>query len=626
MLRRTFIFLLVLFSIFYTAVPSFSMTKEERNFLLLYFKPDELKVISATRSLKSISRIAENVEVVTADDIKLMNAHSVAEALQHVIGVEIQPIGGPRAFAYADIQSSQYQHVAVFMDGVPLNLFSDNIADIAAIPVQQIARIEVIKGPASSVWGSSIGGVINIITKAGDAHKKGGTLYGSAGGRTFLDLRAELYGKKDKTGYYFFAGRQQADGFNGLPANSGYAFNDYYLKLSQDLSDKADAVLTVFYNRGARGEGNPGMDFLDNKVVENFFTTLSVNAELSRSVRLEVSSRYEFRDWKYHSITPSSGDIYDYHARDYAYGFSSKVIWSLEDQNIVLGTDYDKGSVRITDTYSEPSRDRVRRWAVYANDTISLGRFSVTPGLRFDNDRLIGDFVSPSLGVTYDLFEKTLLRAYIGRGFNSPPVPWEGDNVAYGYKGNPDLKPEKVWSYQLGIETGVLKYLWLKADLFRHDVTDAVVYVDIDDPPFTYTSVNRDKQRRQGVEVQFKTVPFYDITVSGGATYTKTKNPTTGETIRDYPTTTYDFGIKYDDNRCWKALLSGNYIWWNSSGGGNYNAMIVDANVMRKIYRQDKRSAELFLSVHNIFDGVQYPGIYYRNPGRWIEAGTRFEF
>lgn len=604
-----------------------AVSEAEKTFLSMYFTDEELVVVSATRSLKSITRIAENVEVVTKEDIELMNAHSVADALQGVVGVQLRIDGGPRAFAFTLIQSSQYQHVAVFMDGIPLNMFTENLADVAAIPVQHVEKIEVIKGPASSAWGSSLGGVVNIITKSGTAQKSGGTLYGSFGEQTFFDVRADLYGKKDKTGYYFFAGRQQADGFRGLPIHSGMAFNDYYLKITHDLSPAADIVLTTFYNRGRRGEGNPDFDFIDDKNVENLFASLTVNAAVGTGAKLQVSAHSALRDWKYREVIPSSGDVYDYHSRDNAHGLSAKLTWALKDHAVVVGSDYDNGVVRVEDTYRDPSRDRVNKWAVYANDSVTLGKLSVTPGVRFDNDRLVGDFISPSLGITYDAFDKTLLRAYVARGFNSPPAPWGTDTVAYGYKGNPGLRPERVWSYQLGMETGILNHIWLKAAAFRHDISDAIVEESIDgDPVYTFTLTNKDRQRRQGVEVQFKTVPFRHVTFSGGAAYIHVKNLTNHETVRDTPKYTYDFSLKYDNEKSWKALVRGRYIWWDSTRPVSYNAVIVDANLIRRLYKKDSSECEVFVAAHNIFDGNQQVSIYYKIPDRWLEAGLRFKF
>ena len=95
--------------------PAFAMSEEERSFLLMYFKEDEIEVISATRSLKSVSRVAENIEVVTKDDIELMNAHTVAEVLYFVTGIEVTAFVGPGAQGTAGIYGSDYNRVAVLL-------------------------------------------------------------------------------------------------------------------------------------------------------------------------------------------------------------------------------------------------------------------------------------------------------------------------------------------------------------------------------------------------------------------------------------------------------------------------------------------------------------------------------
>jgi vitamin B12 transporter len=86
----------------------------------MYFDEDELYVVSTTRSLKSIERVAENVEVVTKEDIELMNAHTVAEALYNVVGLNISAFVGPGNQGNINIQGSGAMRVALFIDGVPM--------------------------------------------------------------------------------------------------------------------------------------------------------------------------------------------------------------------------------------------------------------------------------------------------------------------------------------------------------------------------------------------------------------------------------------------------------------------------------------------------------------------------
>jgi len=118
------------------------MSEEERKFLLMYFDEDELFVVSTTRSLKSITRIAENVEFVTAADIELMNAHTLADVLNTVNGVVVM-FGGasPGSIAGASIQGSTIEHVVVMIDGISISPVSD-WADLPVIPAQIIEKVE----------------------------------------------------------------------------------------------------------------------------------------------------------------------------------------------------------------------------------------------------------------------------------------------------------------------------------------------------------------------------------------------------------------------------------------------------------------------------------------------------
>ncbi len=79
------------------------------------------------------------------------------------------------------------------------------------------------------------------------------------------------------------------------------------------------------------------------------------------------------------------------------------------------------------------------------------------------------------MGITYEISDNTLLRAFVARGFSIPILSASVDNEISLFKGNPELKAEKVWSYQFGVETGVLKYFWLKISAFRHDISDVIV-------------------------------------------------------------------------------------------------------------------------------------------------------
>lgn len=617
-LKKITAFLLVLLSILSLTSSASAMTEQtnrelmkmseqERKFLLMYFDEEDLFLVSTTRSLKSIDRIAENVEVISAEDIELMGAHNLADALKNVLGVQTERQTGLSGLVMPHIQGSSYKHVAVFIDGIPYNNLSDNVADLGGMPVQHIEKIEIIKGPASSAWGSSLGGVINIITKSPGAQDKiNGTLSASYGERNTGDYRAEIYGKKDRFGYYLYAGEVQS---NGIVKGFDVYGNHLFTKFSYDPVSATKLLFATEYSKVNRGDGldgsdkySTGLEYLNSSLVLNSALTADINLNL-----LLWASNYN-SDYYYNDETYM--DFYDSR-----YGASAKLTGRLGSHNMVFGTDYDEG--KLESALIIGGSHRLKKWAVYANDTIILDRLSITPGIRYDSIDTSGDMVSPSLGITYKLSGDILLRAYVARGFNAPPLMYTFGDVP---EVNPDLKPEKVWSYQIGVETLALKYLWLKLSAFRHDITDGIIR--------EAKYENKEEVRRQGVEIELKTVPVYNTVLFGGFSLINTEELSEDVEVKGFPTYTCDIGLKYNDNKSFRALLTGHYIWWNQEAGDNarYSSMIFDLNMIKTLMKRKESVLEVFLTGHNIFNGAQYTVDYLPNAGRWIEGGIRYKF
>jgi vitamin B12 transporter len=608
------------FHMFFLSSTVYAQIEEEKKFLLMYFKEEELEVISATRSLQSITRVAENVSVVTAEDIELMNAHTLTDVLNTITGVQVDIRGGLGNLTSPSIQGSFYNHVVVFIDGISITSPSENSTITGEFPVQFIEKIEIIKGPASSTWGSSLGGVVNVITKSpGKEEKIKGTLYASYGEDNTGDFRAEVYGRKNNFGYYLYAGRLQADGLPGLRDNMDFSGNNIYAKLSYDISKNTTALFTVLYNKNKRGDGNfPEYDFSDSDKTSNFLTSLSLNTSLNDNLDLSFSLRRTKLDYDFESETLSTGDIFKIRVYDDTYGASIKLTYKYKKHNIVVGSDYDNDTAEYTS-----NEKRLRKFAVFANDTIILDRFSVIPGIRYDDVNITGGFVSPSLGITYKISDNTILRVFVARGFSIPILSAAITNENFSYIGNSDLDVEKVWSYQLGVETSALKYLWLKISAFRHDISDVIVDKIISEEPLLWTKINKDDQRRQGIEIEIKTVPFYNTTFSAGTTFIEISGSSTDLTMPKY---TYDLGLEYNDKKSLRAVLKGHYIWWINTFDGDYNSFVFDLNVIKSIYKKEDHTLEAFLTAHNIFNSSQYAIGDYKNPKRWIEGGLRYKF
>jgi vitamin B12 transporter len=611
-------------------LPAFALaeqSEEEKNFLLMYFKEEELQVVSSTRSIKSISKVAENLTVVTAADIERMNAHTLADVLNTVNGVQVwfSPTS-PGNLAQAMIEGSSLGHVTVLIDGVPQQNLGSNFTDLGIIPVQNIERVEIIKGPASSTWGSSLGGVINVITKNPFENGLHGNTSISYGTRNTEDYRAEIGGRLGDVGLFFSAGGIHSD---GLRFGSEVRNNNLYSKLTYALLPSTDITATGMYLKSGRGRGDFREAFsgdIETDRTEQYFGTVAVNSKLANNIILDVSGYAQRQRVRITDDYPDFG-IFSLVSDDRRYGGSAKLVLKLENNTVVLGSDYDRGTEK-NDSLID-GRQTLTKWAVFANDTVTLGSFAITPGIRYEATNHDGDFISPSIGATYELTKKTILRAAIARGFNIPAL---GDN--FGPNANPELKVEKVMSYQVGAESGELKYVWLKGSLFRHDLNDVLILIDTDGDGLGDKTVNGGKERRQGFEVEMKTIPAYNTTFSAGTTYIFAKDLQTNQIITMVPKYTYDMAVTYDDNKSLKAQLKGRYIWWNAGANINgypmseskYSNFLVDLSVAKTIYKYKDQRLEAFVVGHNLLNANQYMIGWYRNASRWGEIGFRYKF
>jgi vitamin B12 transporter len=547
--------------------PALAQIEDEMKILQMYFKEDDL-VVTSTRTPKSISQVAANISIITSEDIEEMNYHTLAEVLNNIPGMQVD-LRTPWA-ATVFIQGNKKEYSTVKIDGVTVNSLASNVADFGIIPVQNIEKIEIIKGPASSVWGSSLGGIINIITKpAGESTKTGGTLSVSYGEHITGDSRVEVSGGTNNFGYYLYAGNINSSGFE---PNTGFNENNLYTSLKWDITKSAVILHTFGYNKGLRGFGEfalplpPPFDLSlsCNNEFEHLFSTLSLNYSITHAADLSISLRTSQRDYKYSSMLETGGEYKKIISEGNETGGSIKFSWANKIHNLVIGADYDNrkpDSYSVETNYSliSPFPDAIatidktlENWAIYTNDTITIDRLSLTPGIRYDHTNVGGDFLSPGLGITYKLFEKTILRVYTARGFNTPSLE---NSYGRGFRNtsNPDLEVEKVWSYQAGVETNASNYLWLKTSFFRHDIKDAI------DKDESFKWTNQDKQTRQGVEIEIKTVPVYNTSLFAGFAYVDTDNHTTGEQITGYAQYTWDTSIKNPSGQHLRGIMSGGY-------------------------------------------------------------------
>ena len=615
---------------------------EEMQTLRMFYREEDL-VVSPTRHPKPITQVAENISVITAEEIEAMNAHTVAEVLNRVAGVYVNFNQDFGASSLIFIQASEARHVLVLVDSVPWNFLSEGSAETNSIPVGIIDRIEVIKGPASSAWGSSLGGVINVITKpVGNTSRPAGKVRASFGKDNTQDLRAELSGNVGLLGYFLFAGYQNSD---GLRDSREFENPSFYSKLNLPVYNKADLGISIGYSSPEVKLGDfPSQDISSTGHNRNLFTTASLDATFSEELSVDTALYYfqqkvvQKNNALGLGLNGPSGDLFLKTTFDeQTFGGNSKLIWKTGRHTVVLGGEYVHGKLdqsldagSVLQSFGVPatsdSNPDIDRWAIFANDTIVINRLAITPGIRYDYNDITGSFISPSLGVTYHVGENSILRASVARGFNVPPLSFTSSSGLF-LDPNPDLEPEEVWSYQAGAETASIPYLWLKATVFYHDLDDRLEreFLGGGPPRFNDIFTNSGRIKRQGIEIELLTAPVYNFSFRGNFAYTDlSPSNDTGSDM----TWAYNLGLQYDDKKSLTAQLFGHYIWWDVDPifEASHNDIIWDFNLNYKIKTTGKVIVDLFFTGHNLLNGDQYFQGDNKNPRRWAEAGIQFTF
>ncbi len=618
----------------------FGQSEEEMRALRLFYDENEL-VVSATRHPKPVSQVAENITVISSDDIEAMNAHTVADVLNRIPGLFLsynQDFGGN---ALINLQGSEPRHTLVLVDNIPWNSINERSAETINIPVGIIDRIEIIKGPASSAWGSSLGGVINIITRpVGDTKKPKGSIQASDGKKNSQDYRADLSGKIGKARYYLYAGTLNSDGL----VQSRFSDDEsLYSKIEIPFSADINTGLSLGYSDTSTGFGDyPDSDINVKASIRSFFASPYFTARVAKGLDINFSAYYLRQDFGQKSnslglgITGEPGDLYfGNEVKEESWGAKWQAVWKRDISTLVLGMDFEKGEYdqyinagELLQSFGAPPVSMVSpgntKWAVYANDTLIWGKWSVIPGIRYDHESITGSFVSPSLGITYVTEKNTILRGTIARGFSFPALASTSGGGLF-LSPNPSLKSEEVWSYQAGVESA-FSYFWIKANVFFHNMRNATTRepYGAGPPTFNDLNINNGKVRRRGFEAEAETLKVYNVSFKAGVSYVDIDPPNTSGASEIY---SYLIGVKYDGNFL-SAQLFGYYNWYDlkNISGASYDDFIWDLNINKEILLDQHSAIKLFVTAHNLFNGSQYTYSENINPRRWLEAGIKLRF
>ncbi len=598
---------------------SASLYAKERGELSLFFDDAEMVEVG-NRYPKPLSQVAEQVTVYTAEDIERSHVHTIGQFLAEVPGLFIEFVS-PDIGQVANINSlgSRNYHTLVLVDGVRQNIGANGTPLINGLAPSIVKKIEIIKGPASSAWGSSLGGVINIITKeTGDTTSPTGMVTVSGGEGPYHGVNGDVRGKFAKLGYYFNFDHIDSDGLwrNRYTRKEAF-YGKFKLALAHDI--KLGLTYSDSFPRYKSMEwpANNRQEHIRNR---NRFGSLSLDAPFAQSFHLHVDLNRFVSDFtrEQHDLG-TNANLWNEEWDGTATDGSVRISWAGKKHSAVLGAETRRSTLDyIVDVWPGPSRTLYPtaledQHSVYTNAALNFGDLTLTPSIRYDINSNSSEIVSPSLGAVYRLNMYTNVRATVARGFSAPYL-----FLLYSpYGGNRSLAKEVILSYQAGIETNYFEYLHITATIFHHRVEDAW---DVSN------YANNGRIRRVGGEFYIETLPWHKLTFKASFAVTSED----GKGYNNEKTYGSSLGLLFDDPKLCRVKLNGRYVKWNkfiiSDTPGTYDDFVWDIVVDKEIMARENYRAEVFMSVHNIFNASQAWDVDYDIPQRWVEGGLTVHF
>jgi|GEM_PF-1282835 len=581
-------------------------------------------VVTSKRAPIGSSESSEQLEIVTGERIHYLPANNFSDVLLPVPGVDVQPRQGFGRATSLSIQGSDSRQVRVMVDGILFNSQSSGQVNPAQFPFENIERVEVIKGAGSSVWGSGLGGVVNIITKdTGTTTQPKGTLTTSFAEFRTMKETGEFSGKAGGLGYYFLADYMDS---KGAHVKNDVLDKKMFSKLSYDLREQGKITALFGYsaadvNSGifpdASWQAQPYQSRYGKVGWEKDYGFADVTVELKQNRQNIITRSFLAEtDIEPYSIVRTA---------EVSYQASVNASIPLRQHDLlIVGVDRDWDILK-SDPYLSKAK-QLRLYAPYAQYLLKYGQWDFNAGLRYDCNSEFGTALSPSWGVVYHVNDRrnTLLRGSVSRAFTAPPLLWKFNaNDLLLVAPNPDIRPEFALVYQAGIEMNVFPSLWVGLSGYRAEVTDALNWAETDSG--LWYMKNFEKFRRQGAALECRQKLTSYLSFVGGAAFNDIEDLSTRTTVRGggKPRQSFKTGFELKNTRGFSVTLNGRYDRWNESPSVNPNdrKMLADMKVM-----QEFRRYAVFLTIYNLMNSKYWADDFFPVPRRYFEGGFRVQW
>jgi len=475
--------------------------------------------------------LGSHVSLLDGADLRARGVTRVSDALRSVTGLSMVQVGSFGSRSSVFLRGGESDYVLVLLDGIPLNDPGGAI-DLSGLTMESVERIEVVRGPASGLYGSdAVAGVVQIITRSGGPGFTGsGTMRaGSFGSRSGV---LEVRGGNDAGSFFASLARYESDGI--LEFNNGHRHTvlsgSADLRIDDASTVRVTARLLDRVYRFPTDEGGAVVDINQSSFWEEVTVGLQVDRRLTAD--LDVRGHLTLHDADSGTDDPLDGPedrsaFFSLDAMQRVTGDLQAHLRVRETSVLTAGFELEQQRMR---TFSEGqagfgpftgrSHDSRSNAAGYLHALTTLSRLSLNGGIRLEDNEQFGHFLSFQAGSALGIGANTLIRFAAGRAIKEPTFL---EVFATGYVlGNPNLDPERSSSWEVGVQHEVRGIARVGATWFAQSFEDLIQYTASPPEPTDPNYYNVAMATSQGIEIEAET-DLGPVELSAGWTWLDTE-------------------------------------------------------------------------------------------------------
>ncbi|OGF48698.1 MAG: hypothetical protein A2044_01860 [Candidatus Firestonebacteria bacterium GWA2_43_8] len=618
------ILLLVLLSVIVFAEEGKETVKPEKEF----FQLDDV-VVTGSRVEKALRESPGSLAIVDDDKVKAGGDKNAGYAVSDISGVDSGKYGFTGQTQNVMIRGVSSEGTLVLLNGVPLKSSYTGVENLSSINLDNVERIEVLKGPASSLYGAgAVGGVINIITKDKVLTPSLDitTLYGTFATK---DLRLAYSGNISGVSLNFAGSFFQTD---GTRVNSDAISKDLNGSVSYSLEKNHNIRMT--FSAYKCDSGAPGSAVVSNPL--NRQQTEKANLGVDYRLPLSEDSDLKFKVY-------GSKNILNFHATTYETlseerDFFTEAAYTYDFGGINIITLGISGDYGVLDQNLIGTRNAATR-SVFAQDIFDLlGSWIFTASARYDSHTLYGDSFNPMFALVYNIDDGVQLKGSYGTSFRAPTfsdiywpyqsdVDWFDPTKTVVTTGNPGLIPEKATSWEAGLNLEFGRNATLRTTYFNNRIKDLIQWsssVDSTGNITTWMPSNVGEAEMYGVESELKVIPMENLDAFISYTWLKATDLTLNMPLIYRANNKANTGVSY---KICGSKFSLNAEYYDIRPNGDLTAVLSSFITLNaKINITVTKEVSLLFSVNNILDTAYELRENYPMPGRTVNGGLKLSF